>query len=95
MLIAEGVAGPEKGGGGAAAASAAAASQGEFGFVSVIKLLNLHIVFLFSKDLPCQLTVQIMPLNIQIIVQSWHKFDRFIIKNWKNTNKRAMNLPLT
>lgn len=29
MLIAEGVAGPEKGGGGAAAASAAAASQGE------------------------------------------------------------------
>lgn len=28
MLIAEGVAGPEKGGGGAAAASAAAASQG-------------------------------------------------------------------
>lgn len=30
MLIAEGVAGPEKGGGGAAAASAAAASQGIF-----------------------------------------------------------------
>lgn len=29
MLIAEGVAGPEKGGGGAAAASAAAASQGK------------------------------------------------------------------
>lgn len=30
MLIAEGVAGPEKGGGGAAAASAAAASQGKY-----------------------------------------------------------------
>ena len=45
MLIAEGVAGPEKGGGSAAAASAAAASQGD----SLLKKNNL-IKFTLSKN---------------------------------------------
>lgn len=43
MLIAEGVAGPEKGGGGAAAASAAAASQGMFNSIHIY--FAIHLIF--------------------------------------------------
>lgn len=73
MLIAEGVAGPEKGGGANAAASAAAASQGctHFCLANDSCPISMRLPF---QDRLCHWTVQTTQSSTPTIGRNWRRF---------------------